>query len=162
MGEKVDPKIRNQVIILFSAHSLPLKSVNRGDPYPAEVGATVQLVMSQLKYSNPFRLVWQSKVGPLPWLEPATDKVLESYIKNGKKHFILVPIAFTSDHIETLHELDIEYGDELAKELGVETYLRLPALSSKANVPFTPCPCKSTCPSARLSVTSVSSLGASI
>jgi len=78
--EKVDPKIRNQVIILFSAHSLPLKSVNRGDPYPAEVGATVQLVMSQLKYSNPFRLVWQSKVGPLPWLEPATDKVLESNI----------------------------------------------------------------------------------
>lgn len=127
--EKVDPKIRDQVIILFSAHSLPLKAVNRGDPYPAEVGATVQLVMRELKNSNPFRLVWQSKVGPLPWLEPATDKVIESYIKSGKKHFILVPIAFTSDHIETLHELDIEYGDELAKELGVETYLRLPALN---------------------------------
>jgi len=127
--QKVDANIRDQVIILFSAHSLPLKTVNRGDPYPAEVGATVQLIMNQLKHSNPFRLVWQSKVGPLPWLEPATDKAIESYIKNGKKHFLLVPIAFTSDHIETLHELDIEYGDELAKELGAETYLRLPALN---------------------------------
>ena len=52
--------------------------VARGDPYPAEVGATVNLIMSRLKHANPYRLVWQSKVGPLPWLEPATDKVLES------------------------------------------------------------------------------------
>lgn len=125
------------------------KAVNRGDTYPAEVGATVQLIMSRLKHRNPYRLVWQSKVGPLPWLEPATDKAIESYIKSGKKHFLLVPIAFTSDHIETLHELDIEYGLELAQEvnieqfdirnvnvivvfsqLGVETYLRLPALNA--------------------------------
>lgn len=127
--QSIDPKIRDEVIILFSAHSLPLRSVNRGDPYPAEVGATVQLIMSRLHHANPYRLVWQSKVGPLPWLEPATDKTIESYIKNGKKHFLLVPIAFTSDHIETLHELDIEYGEELAQKLGVETYRRLPALN---------------------------------
>ncbi|XP_046650036.1 ferrochelatase, mitochondrial-like [Daphnia pulicaria] len=127
--ESIDPEIRDQVIILFSAHSLPLRTVNRGDPYPAEVGATVQLIMSKLNHANPYRLVWQSKVGPLPWLEPATDKAIESYIKSGKKHFILVPIAFTSDHIETLHELDIEYGEDLAKKLGVETYRRLPALN---------------------------------
>ena len=54
--------------------------MNRGDPYPAEIGATVQLVMKELENCNPFRLVWQSKVGFLPWLEPATDKTIE-----GKK-----------------------------------------------------------------------------
>lgn len=127
--QTIEPKIRDEVIILFSAHSLPMKFVARGDPYPAEVGATVNLIMSRLKHANPYRLVWQSKVGPLPWLEPATDKVLESYIKAGKKHFLVVPVAFTSDHIETLHELDIEYGRDLAVKLGVETYRRLPALN---------------------------------
>lgn len=55
-----------------------LKTVNRGDPYPAEVGATVQLVMSKLKYRNPYRLVWQSKVGPKAWLQPTTDGAIES------------------------------------------------------------------------------------
>jgi len=76
--ETIDDKIRDDVIILFSAHSLPMKFVQRGDPYPAEVGATVQLIMSKLRHANPYRLVWQSKVGPLPWLEPATDKAIES------------------------------------------------------------------------------------
>lgn len=93
--------------------------------------------MTKLKNCNPYRLVWQSKVGPLPWLEPATDETIKrnsiltflsffkkkpliifrntGYIKQGKKHFLVVPVAFTSDHIETLHELDIEYGEELAK-----------------------------------------------
>ena len=56
---------------------LDFQVMNRGDPYPAEIGATVQLVMRELENCNPFRLVWQSKVGFLPWLEPATDKTIE-------------------------------------------------------------------------------------
>lgn len=68
---------RKEVIILFSAHSLPLKAVSRGDAYPSEVGASVALVMNELKMCNPYSLVWQSKVGPLPWLEPATDDALK-------------------------------------------------------------------------------------
>uniref|UniRef100_A0A1B6DVF2 Ferrochelatase n=1 Tax=Clastoptera arizonana TaxID=38151 RepID=A0A1B6DVF2_9HEMI len=80
---------QKDVIILFSAHSLPIRAVNRGDPYPSEVGATVQLVMQELNYCNPYSLVWQSKVGPLPWLAPFTDDAIRGYVKQGKKklHF---------------------------------------------------------------------------
>ncbi|CAG7730416.1 unnamed protein product, partial [Allacma fusca] len=116
--KEFDESVRSRVVILFSAHSLPMKAVNRGDPYPAEVGATVQLVMDQLKYCNPYRLVWQSKVGPVPWLEPSTEEAIKSMSKKGMKNIILVPVAFTNEHIETLHELDIEYAKDLAKEVG--------------------------------------------
>ncbi|XP_034944407.1 ferrochelatase, mitochondrial [Chelonus insularis] len=120
-------QIRSQVTILFSAHSIPLKALNRGDPYPSEVAATVHLVMQELKYCNPYHLVWQSKVGPLPWLGPFTDDALKGYVKQGKKYFILVPIAFVNEHIETLHEMDIEYCEDLAKELGIEKIRRAAA-----------------------------------
>ncbi|KKA29926.1 hypothetical protein TD95_001464 [Thielaviopsis punctulata] len=99
---------RKDVVILFSAHSLPMTVVNRGDPYPAEVAATVYAVMQRLKFSNPYRLCWQSQVGPQPWLGPQTQKSVEEYVKRGQTDLVLVPIAFTSDHIETLFELDKE------------------------------------------------------
>lgn len=118
---------QKDVLILFSAHSLPLRAVNRGDTYPSEVGATVQLVMQELGNCNPYSLVWQSKVGPLPWLAPFTDDALKGFVKQGKKNFILVPVAFVNEHIETLHELDIEYCKDLAEELGVETIRRAAA-----------------------------------
>lgn len=66
---------------------------------------------------NPYSLVWQSKVGPLKWLEPFTDDAIKGYVKQGKKSFVIVPIAFVNEHIETLHELDIEYCHELAEEV---------------------------------------------
>ncbi|ROL46799.1 Ferrochelatase, mitochondrial [Anabarilius grahami] len=106
--EKFPVEKRDDVVILFSAHSLPLSVVNRGDPYPQEVGATVQRVMDRLSHCNPYRLVWQSKVGPMAWLGPQTDEVIKGLCQRGKKNLLLVPIAFTSDHIETLHELDID------------------------------------------------------
>ncbi|XP_052753561.1 ferrochelatase, mitochondrial [Galleria mellonella] len=115
--EAFDSRVRNDVVILFTAHSLPLKAVSRGDTYPHEVAATVAATMSTLQVPNPHRLVWQSKVGPLPWLQPYTDDAIKAYVKQGRKHLILVPIAFVNEHIETLHELDIEYCDELAKEI---------------------------------------------
>ncbi|RWA14734.1 hypothetical protein EKO27_g344 [Xylaria grammica] len=99
---------RSQAILLFSAHSLPMTVVNRGDPYPAEVAATVYAVMQRLKFSNPYRLCWQSQVGPQPWLGPQTQTSVEEYIAKGQKDLVLIPIAFTSDHIETLFELDKE------------------------------------------------------
>ncbi|XP_063221724.1 ferrochelatase, mitochondrial [Bacillus rossius redtenbacheri] len=117
---KFSEDVRKDVLILFSAHSLPLKAVNRGDAYPSEVGATVQAVMGELGNSNPYSLVWQSKVGPLPWLGPFTDDAIKGYVKQGKKNFILVPVAFVNEHIETLHEMDIEYAHDLGKELGVK------------------------------------------
>ncbi|CAB3240924.1 unnamed protein product [Arctia plantaginis] len=115
-----DPSIRDDVLILFTAHSLPLKAVSRGDTYPHEVAATMAATMQHLMIKNPYRLVWQSKVGPLTWLQPYTDDAIKAYVKQGKKHIILVPIAFVNEHIETLHELDIEYCNEIAKQAGVE------------------------------------------
>lgn len=101
--------VRDKVMILFSAHSLPMEVINRGDSYPAEVASTVYAIMENLKFSNPYRLVWQSQVGPKPWLGGQTAKiVLKLETKEETKGIVLVPVAFTSDHIETLHEIDIE------------------------------------------------------
>ncbi|CUM64048.1 uncharacterized protein PRCAT00001636001 [Priceomyces carsonii] len=104
---------RKDVLILFSAHSLPMEIVNRGDSYPAEVAATVYAVMEKLNFCNPYRLVWQSQVGPKPWLGGQTAKIVGKLEKKDEvKGIIIVPIAFTSDHIETLHEIDIELIEE--------------------------------------------------
>ena len=86
--------------------------VNRGDPYVQEVSASVAAVMQRLGHSNPYRLVWQSQVGPSAWMGPQTSDALKGLARLGKKRAVLVPIAFTSDHIETLYELDLEYGKE--------------------------------------------------
>ncbi|PIK47776.1 hypothetical protein BSL78_15355 [Apostichopus japonicus] len=126
---KFPKEVQDDVVILFSAHSLPMTVVNRGDPYPAEVGATVQRVMEALNFSHPYRLVWQSKVGPLPWLGPQTDDAIKGLCSNGRRNILLVPIAFVNDHIETLHELDLEYATELAEECGVENIRRAASLN---------------------------------
>ncbi|KAI8390968.1 ferrochelatase [Radiomyces spectabilis] len=135
MAVKIERKLaeytaeeRRDAIILFSAHSLPMQVVNRGDPYPAEVAASVQRVMERLGNQNAYRLVWQSQVGPKAWLGPQTSDALEGYAKAGKKNIVVVPIAFTSDHIETLYELDHEYGAE-AKKAGVTGWKRAEALN---------------------------------
>lgn len=92
--------------------------VNRGDPYVLEVSASVAAVMKRLGHSNPYRLVWQSQVGPSAWMGMQTRDALKGLARLGKKQVVLVPIAFTSDHIETLYELDLEYAKE-AKEVGI-------------------------------------------
>lgn len=116
---------RSKVVLLFSAHSLPMSVVNRGDPYPAEVAATVYAVMQRLKMSNPYRLVWQSQVGPQPWLGAQTSDTVANYVKKGQKNLLLIPIAFTSDHIETLYELDLE----IIGETGVDSVKRVESLN---------------------------------
>jgi protoporphyrin/coproporphyrin ferrochelatase len=110
--QKFAEEKRSDAVLLFSAHSLPMSVVNRGDPYVLEVSATVAAVMDRLGHTNPYRLVWQSKVGPSAWLGPQTRDALKGLARLGKKRAVLVPIAFTSDHIETLYELDLEYGEE--------------------------------------------------
>ncbi|KAI8319599.1 mitochondrial ferrochelatase [Martensiomyces pterosporus] len=123
--------VRETTPILFSAHSLPLSVVDRGDPYVAEVGGTVAYVVDELRrrgVNNPYRLVWQSSVGPLRWMGPQTERVIEKYGELGYTSLVVVPIAFTSDHIETLFELDIEYG-EVAEKAGIKQYLRTEALN---------------------------------
>ncbi|GAA5992810.1 hypothetical protein JCM10908_001349 [Rhodotorula pacifica] len=119
---------RDKVVLLFSAHSLPMSVVNRGDPYPAEVAASVSAIMARLGNRNPYRLVWQSQVGPSAWLGPQTSDAIKGYAKKGLNDLLLVPVAFTSDHIETLFELDLEYLEE-AKELGMTGVKRVESLN---------------------------------
>ena len=125
-----DPADRDKVLILFSAHSLPLDVIDRGDSYPQEVGASVQRVVEQLARSNPYILAYQSDVGPVRWLGPSTEQVIRRLGARGQKHVLVVPIAFTSDHIETLSELDREYG-EVAHAAGITHYQRAPALNDR-------------------------------
>lgn len=101
------PEIRDKVTLLFSAHSLPMDVINTGDAYPAEVASTVNKVMEKLGFSNPYRLVWQSQVGPKPWLGAQTAEIAE-FLGPKVDGLLIIPIAFTSDHIETLYEIDLE------------------------------------------------------
>ncbi|KAF7321307.1 Ferrochelatase [Mycena kentingensis (nom. inval.)] len=119
--EKFSPEKRADTVVLFSAHSLPMSVVNRGDPYVQEVSATVSAVMDRLKHSNSYRLVWQSQVGPSAWMGMQTGDAIKGLARIGKKQVVIVPIAFTSDHIETLYEIDLEYMKE-AKDHGIEMY----------------------------------------
>jgi protoporphyrin/coproporphyrin ferrochelatase len=125
-----EPAEREKALILFSAHSLPLDVIDRGDSYPQEVGASVQRVVETLGVSNPYLLAYQSDVGPVRWLGPRTEQVIRRLGARGQKHVLVVPIAFTSDHIETLSELDREYG-EVAHQVGITQYKRAPALNDR-------------------------------
>ncbi|MEQ8667274.1 MAG: ferrochelatase [Rhodospirillales bacterium] len=116
--------------VLFSAHGLPKKVIDAGDPYQAQVEQTVAAVADGLA-GRGFRSLdivtcYQSRVGPLKWIGPATEDEVERAGAEGRG-LIVVPIAFVSEHSETLVELDIEYR-ELADEKGVPRYARVPAV----------------------------------
>lgn len=119
---------REDVLLLFSAHSLPLSVINRGDAYPAEIGASVHEVLQRLGTANPHLVSYQSEVGPVPWQGPSTETVIRELGRQKRKNVLVIGIAFTSDHIETLSELDIEYA-ELAAALGITGFRRAPALN---------------------------------
>ena len=121
---------RDDVLVMFSAHSLPLSVIDRGDAYPAEIAASVSRVVQTMGLRNPYMVTYQSEVGPVRWLGPSTETVIEQLATRGQKNVLVVPIAFTSDHIETLSELDIEYA-ELAHTLGMTGFRRAPALNGR-------------------------------
>ena len=127
---KVPAAERGSALILFSAHSLPLSVIDRGDAYPAEVAASVAAVMKALNVPNAHQLSFQSDVGPVRWLGPSTEIVLRQLGARRQRAVIVVPIAFTSDHIETLSELDIEYA-EVARHAGITHYIRADALNAE-------------------------------
>ncbi len=119
--EKFSAEKRDNVTILFSAHGTPIKLVKQGDPYSHHITETVEKVVKTGGYKQPWTLCFQSKVGPQKWLTPSTPTVIEENAANGVKNVLMVPIAFTSDHLETLFELNIEYR-HLAEEKGIEQY----------------------------------------
>jgi len=120
-------KLLPKTILLFSAHGLPQKIIDSGDPYQWQVEETVEKIIKKLKIKNlNFNVCYQSRVGPLKWIGPATD---DEIIRNAKQKLgiVLCPIAFVSEHSETLVELDIEYK-HLAQKSGALFYKRVPAL----------------------------------
>ena len=128
----IKQEIKNQkldnTILIFSAHGLPESKITKGDPYQWQVEKSVENLVSKLSIKNlDYILSYQSRVGPQKWIGPSTDKtiVLNSKLK---KNIILSPIAFVSEHSETLVELDIEYK-KLAKENGCGNYIRIPAVT---------------------------------
>jgi ferrochelatase len=103
---------RQDIHLLFSAHSLPRKFVDEGDPYVDQIMATVKAVTA--RFSNPWKLSYQSKSGPVAWLEPSTEQMLQEMASQGVKNLLAVPISFVSDHIETLYEIDMLYKEMAA------------------------------------------------
>jgi ferrochelatase len=112
----------NQPRVLFSAHGLPQSIVDRGDPYQWQVEQSVAAICKLLPSAWDTRICYQSRVGPMKWLAPSTEHEIKIAAKD-KAGVIIAPIAFVSEHVETLVELDIEYGT-LAKRLKLPFYLR--------------------------------------
>lgn len=118
--------------VFFSAHGVPVSYVEEaGDPYQREIEHCVDLIMQALGRPNAHTLAYQSRVGPVEWLQPYTEDAIEALAENGVKELVVVPISFVSEHIETLQEIDIEYR-EIADEAGIETFRRVPALNTHA------------------------------
>jgi protoporphyrin/coproporphyrin ferrochelatase len=118
--------------LLFSAHGLPEIKIKKGDPYQWQVEETVKKIMMELKGKNlDHTISYQSRVGPLKWIGPSTDDEIIKYSKE-KKGIVIVPVAFVSEHSETLVELDIEYK-KLAEKNGCSFYKRVPALGIEEN-----------------------------
>jgi ferrochelatase len=113
--------------IVFSAHGLPLSLIERGDPYARQVADTVKLVMQRGAWNNAHTLCFQSKVGRRKWLTPSLTDTIEQLARAGEKNLLVVPIAFVTEHIETLHEINIE-AREQAHKLGVEQFEMMPAV----------------------------------
>lgn len=123
-----DNNIRNEVQLVFSAHGTPISLVKKGDPYSYQIKETIDAIMRARNYSNDFHLCFQSKVGPMKWLEPSTDKMIEKLAAENKKHLLVIPISFVSDHVETLFELNIEYR-HIAEKSGIENYIIMNGLN---------------------------------
>jgi len=118
--------------LLFSAHGLPENKIKKGDPYQWQIEKTVEAIMSKLPDKNlDYIISYQSRVGPLKWIGPSTDEMIIKYSRE-KKGIVIVPVAFVSEHSETLVELDIEYK-KLAEKNGCSFYKRVPALGVEEN-----------------------------
>ncbi len=117
----------NEVHIFFSAHGVPKSYVEEaGDPYQQEIEECTALIIQTLNRPNVHTLAYQSRVGPVEWLQPYTEDALKELGAQGVKDLVVVPISFVSEHIETLQEIDIEYR-EVAEESGIHNFRRVPA-----------------------------------
>jgi|TARA_B110000902_G_C14264801_1_gene571002 ferrochelatase len=131
--EKIDTNNLDKITLIFSAHGLPENKIKQGDPYQWQVEQTVNELIKKLSINNlNYILSYQSRVGPLKWIGPSTETVIKEEAQKNKI-IVVVPVAFVSEHSETLVELDIEYK-KLAIENGSKDYIRVPAVT--ANLDF--------------------------
>lgn len=118
----------NDVHFVFSAHGVPLSVIKAGDPYQAQVEATVKLVMERGGWPTPHLVCYQSRVGPGRWLRPSLDETLHSLAARGAEKVLVIPISFVSDHVETLSEIGLE-ARQTATRLGIRQFEVMPALN---------------------------------
>ena len=118
----------DEIHLVFSAHGLPLALVGKGDPYPKQIEETVQMVRELGAWPNPHVLCYQSRVGPQKWLQPSLTTTIEQLAHSGIKRMLVIPISFLTEHIETLHEINVEAREE-AESLGITEFHMMPALN---------------------------------
>lgn len=111
------------VHLVFSAHGLPVSYIEGGDPYYGHVQRSVKAAQALLQHPGPVHTSFQSRLGPQKWLQPASDKLIDRLGRNGARAVCMVPIAFVSEHVETLNEIDIQYA-AIAKRVGIEEFDR--------------------------------------
>jgi ferrochelatase len=109
------------VQLIFSAHSVPVSVIEKGDPYQRQIEETVSLVMERGEWRNDHRLCYQSKVGASRWLEPSLHQMLRQAASEKRSEVCIVPISFVSDHVETLGEID-HCAREEARLLGIQHF----------------------------------------
>ena len=122
----------SRIHLVFSAHGLPMSLVEKGDPYPKQIEETVRLVCEagarqHAGWPKIHLLCYQSRVGPAKWLQPPLTETIERLGREGVKEMLVVPISFVTEHIETLHEINIEAREE-AENAGVERFRMMPAV----------------------------------
>jgi ferrochelatase len=120
---------RARTVILFSAHGLPQRFIDQGDPYVKDVEATRQGLLARLRLPNRQLLAYQSRTGPVEWLGPGTDETLRELGREGVTDVLVIPLSFVSDHIETLYEVDLLFS-EVARKAGITGYYRPQALNT--------------------------------
>ncbi len=120
----------NDTTIIFSAHSVPVRYIEEGDPYLEYTQHTFKLVMEEVGTNYSHTLSFQSRVGPVKWLRPSTEETIRRLASEGVSQILMVPISFVSEHSETLYEMDILYKG-VADEVGIKEYRRVPALNCR-------------------------------
>jgi ferrochelatase len=126
---RIPEERRARTVLLFSAHGLPQRFIDEGDPYVAHIDATRFGVLERLNLPNRQLLAFQSRTGPVKWIGPGTEEVLAELGDSGVTDVLIVPLSFVSDHIETLYEVDMLFADA-ARAAGITGYYRPPALNT--------------------------------
>jgi ferrochelatase len=116
------------VDFVFSAHSVPLAVIEKGDPYQRQIERTTEVVWQRGAWPGRKHLCYQSKVGASKWLRPSMHETIKDLAAAGRRNILVIPISFVSDHVETLHEIDIEHREQ-ARSLGIPNYRMTPGLN---------------------------------